>query len=186
MWNKRDEVSPATPGNRVPQGEPLRQDAATTPPGVAREVPKEPVAKAVAAIGPSMIIKGDIVSREELYVDGEVEGKLELQQRLTIGPRGKVKANIRAREVVIIGNVQGNIEASEKITIHKNGSLMGDIKTAGIVIDDGAYFKGSIDIVKSPPIAKVESAKPEHVKAEAVKAETVKTESVKTVQAAHG
>jgi len=181
MWNKRDEVSPALPGTRLPQGELPRQDFAPTSPGITREVPKEPVAKAVAAIGPSMIIKGDIVSREELYVDGEVEGKLELQQRLTIGPRGKVKANIKAREVVIIGNVQGNIEASDKITIHKNGSLMGDIKTAGIVIDDGAYFKGSIDIVKSAPIVKVESSKAEHVKAESVKAE-----SVKAVQAAHG
>src|SRR5229473_1796925 len=163
MWNKRDEASPAMPGSRVTQGEPPRQETAPTPPGAAREVPKEPVSKAVAAIGPSMIIKGDIISREELYVDGEVEGKLELQQRLTIGPRGKVKANIRAREVVIIGNVQGNVEVSEKITIQRNGSLIGDIKTAGIVIDDGAYFKGSIDIVKSPPIFK----KPEPAKVEA-------------------
>ena len=107
-----------------------------------------------------MVIKGDIFSGQELYVDGEVEGKLELQHRLTIGPRGKVKANIKAREVVVIGNVQGNVEASDKITIQKNGSLIGDIKTAGIVIDDGAYFKGSIDIVKSPPIKKVEPVKP--------------------------
>jgi len=95
-------------------------------------------------------------------VDGDVEGKLELQHRLTIGPRGKVRANIKAREVVVAGDVQGNVEASDKITIHKNGSLIGDIKTAGIVIDDGAYFKGSIDIVKSPPI---NVKKPEAVKA---------------------
>ena len=99
-----------------------------------------------------MVIIGEIYSREELLVDGEVDGKLELQHRLTVGPNGKVRATIKAREVVIYGNVQGDVEVSDKITIKKNGSLVGDIRTAGIIIDDGAYFKGSIDIVKSPPI----------------------------------
>jgi cytoskeletal protein CcmA (bactofilin family) len=158
MWNKRDEVPPATPGNRPAQPEQPPQEA-MPPPQTMREIPKPPAANSAAAIGVSMIIKGEISSREELYVDGEVEGKLELQHRLTIGPRGKVRANIKAREVVIIGSVEGNVEVSDKITIHKNGSLIGDIKTAGIVIDDGAYFKGSIDIVKSPVIKKVENFK---------------------------
>lgn len=155
MWNKRDEVPPVAPGSRP--------TPTAVPPalGGLREVPKEAPSSSVAAIGTSMVIKGDIFSREELYVDGDVEGKLELQHRLTIGPRGKVRANIKAREVVVAGDVQGNVEASDKITIHKNGSLIGDIKTAGIVIDDGAYFKGSIDIVRSAPIAvkKPEAAK---------------------------
>lgn len=117
MWNKRDEVPPAPPGNRPIQVPPPRQEAVPPAPGVLREVPKEPAASSVAAIGTSMIIKGDIFSREELYVDGDVEGKLELQHRLTIGPRGKVRANIKAREVVVSGDVQGNVEASDKITI---------------------------------------------------------------------
>ena len=166
MWNKRDEVPPAAPGSRPTQAQPPRQEAVPAAPGGLHEVPKEHASSSAASIGTSMMIKGDIFSREELYVDGDVEGKLELQHRLTIGPRGKVRANIRAREVVVAGDVQGNVEASEKITIHKNGSLIGDIKTAGIVIDDGAYFKGSIDIVKSPPI---NVKKPEVVK-EAAKA----------------
>ncbi len=106
-----------------------------------------------------MIIKGDIVSSEEIYVDGEVEGKLELKHGLTVGPNGKVKANIKAREVVISGDVRGNVDVSEKITIHRNGSLIGDLKAAGIVIDDGAYFKGSIDIVRSAPVVKAADAK---------------------------
>ena len=173
MWNKRDEVPSSAPLNRNAQPEPIRQQAAPAPLQSVREVPKEAAPSSAAAIGSSMIIKGDIFSREELYVDGEVEGKLELQHRLTIGPRGKVKAQIRAREVVVAGNVQGNVEVSEKITIQRNGSLIGDIKTAGIVIDDGAYFKGSIDIVKSPPIVKKpEPAKVEHAKAEPAKVET--------------
>jgi cytoskeletal protein CcmA (bactofilin family) len=159
MWNKRDEVPPAPPGNRPMPAVQPRQDAVPPAPVVAREAPKEPPISGVAAIGVSMIIKGNIVSREELYVDGEIEGKLELQQRLTVGPRGKVHADIKAREVVIAGDVRGNVEVAEKITIQKNGSLIGDIKTAGIVIDDGAYFKGSIDIVKSTPVKKPESVK---------------------------
>lgn len=161
MWNKRDEVPTGAPPNRNAQPEPPRQQQQAAPPPpitTPHEPPKEPTSNR-AVIGSSMIIKGDIFSREELYVDGEVEGKLELQHRLTIGPRGKVKAQIRAREVVVVGNVQGNVDASEKIIIQKNGSLIGDIKTAGIVIDDGAYFKGSIDIVKTPPIKHNEPAK---------------------------
>src|SRR5215467_4619764 len=157
MWNKRDEVPSSAAANRSVQPEPPRPALPPPPHGV-REVVKEPPS-AAAAIGSSMIIRGDIFSREELYVDGELEGKLELQHRLTIGPNGKVKAQIKAREVVVAGSVQGNVEVSEKITIQRNGSLIGDIKTAGIVIDDGAYFKGSIDIVKSPPIKKPETAK---------------------------
>jgi cytoskeletal protein CcmA (bactofilin family) len=95
-----------------------------------------------------MTIKGEIRAREELLVDGEVEGTLELQSSLTVGPNGKVRANIKAREVVVYGSVRGNVEVAEKIAIREQGSLVGDIKAAGISIDDGAYFKGSIDIVR--------------------------------------
>jgi cytoskeletal protein CcmA (bactofilin family) len=133
----------------------------------------------MAVIGASMVIKGDIVSREELYVDGEVEGKLELQHRLTIGPHGRVRAHIKAREVVIAGQVEGNVEVSEKIAIQRNGSLIGDIKTSGIVIDDGAYFKGSIDIVKPPVITK----KPESSKVEDAKPEIIKPDSARAAHA---
>ena len=158
MWNKRDEVPPSQPGQqpKLPESSPQ----AMGPQPVIREVPKAPAPSPRVTIGSSMIIKGDIISSEEIYVDGQVEGKLELQQGLTVGPHGKVKANIKAREVVVSGDVQGNVVVVEKITIHRNGSLIGDIKTAGIVIDDGAYFKGSIDIVRSTaPAAKAMEAK---------------------------
>lgn len=98
-----------------------------------------------------MTIKGDIRASEELVVDGQVEGTLESQSLITIGPSGKVHSNIKAREVVIFGSVRGNVEVSDKIAIRDQGSLVGDIKTAGISIDDGAYFKGSIDIVRPEP-----------------------------------
>jgi cytoskeletal protein CcmA (bactofilin family) len=95
-----------------------------------------------------MTVKGEVYSREELYVDGEIQGSIELQHRLTVGPNGKIRATIKAREVVLHGSIQGNVQAVEKIIIREKGSLVGDIKTAGIVIEDGAYFKGSIDITK--------------------------------------
>jgi cytoskeletal protein CcmA (bactofilin family) len=107
-----------------------------------------------ATIGTSMHIKGEIRTDEELVVDGEVEGVLESQSVLTIGKNGKVKANIKAREVIIFGSVRGNIEVAEKLAIRDQGSVIGDIKTAGISIDDGAYFKGSIDIARPEPKAK--------------------------------
>ena len=115
-------------------------------------VPSAPrVPASTASIGPSMTIKGEIRSREELLVDGEVEGLLESQSLITVGPNGKVKANIKAREVIIFGSVRGDVEVAEKIAIREQGSLIGNIKSAGISIDDGAYFKGSIDIVRPEP-----------------------------------
>jgi cytoskeletal protein CcmA (bactofilin family) len=100
-----------------------------------------------------MYIKGEIRTKEELLVDGEVEGALESHSVLTIGKNGKIKANIKAREVHIFGSVRGNVDVSGKIAIREQGSLVGDIKAAGISIDDGAYFKGSIDIVRPEPKA---------------------------------
>ena len=98
-----------------------------------------------------MRIKGDIRTNEELLVDGEVEGSVESHSLLTVGVNGKVKANIKAREVIIYGKVQGNVDVVEKIAIRDQGSLVGDIKAAGISIDDGSYFKGSIDIIRPEP-----------------------------------
>jgi cytoskeletal protein CcmA (bactofilin family) len=114
-------------------------------------------------MGTSMTVKGEVYSREELYVDGEIHGSIELQHRLTVGPNGKIRANVKAREVVLHGSIQGNVQAAEKIIIREKGSLVGDIKTAGIVIEDGAYFKGSIDITRLET-AKVEPAKVEQAK----------------------
>ena len=103
-------------------------------------------------IGESMRIKGDIFSSEELHVNGEVEGRLDLKTNgLTIGPHGKANASIRAREVIVSGSVKGNVEAAERLVLRKGANLVGDVKTAGIVIEDGAYFKGGIDIARPEP-----------------------------------
>lgn len=93
-----------------------------------------------------MRIVGEVSSDEELQVEGELEGQLTLKNKLTIGPTSKVNANIKANEVVIFGTVKGNVEAENRISLRAGASIVGDIKTAGIVIEDGAYFKGGIDI----------------------------------------
>src|SRR5580704_12338749 len=101
--------------------------------------------------GKTMKIVGEVTSDEELQLDGELEGKLNLKGKLTIGPSSKVNANIKAREVVIYGTVKGNVEAENRISLRAGASIVGDIKTAGIVIEDGAYFKGGIDISRVEP-----------------------------------
>lgn len=159
MWNKRND-EPATvrpPAEPVrPQVEPVRSAAPTPMAPVSQAaMPSPPAApsgpKQQAVIGPSMTIKGEIRAREELLVEGEVEGMLESQSLLTVGTNGKVRGDIKAREVAIFGSVRGNVIVGEKIAIREQGSLIGDIKAAGISIDDGAYFKGSIDIVRPDP-----------------------------------
>jgi len=117
-----------------------------------------------AVIGKSVVIKGQIYGREDLTIDGEVEGTVELQEhRLTIGPNGKVVATVKAREVVVLGTVHGNIETREKIEIRKEAKLVGDIRTARIVIEDGAYFKGNIDIVRAEVAKPAAAPKPQPV-----------------------
>ena len=112
-----------------------------------------------AHIGKSVVVKGEISGTEDLYVDGEVRGAIELRDHgLIVGPNGKVEANVTAREIVVHGTLNGNVHASEKIEIRKTGSLLGDLTTARIIIEDGAYFKGSIDISK--PGQKPEVQKP--------------------------
>ncbi|MDQ6664173.1 MAG: polymer-forming cytoskeletal protein [Acidobacteriota bacterium] len=103
----------------------------------------------VAMIGRAMTIIGQIQSRQDMYIDGDVQGSLELEGcRLTVGPNGKADAGAKAREIIILGSVNGDVDASDKLAVRQGGRLVGNIRTAGVIIEDGAYFKGSIDIVK--------------------------------------
>lgn len=124
----------------------------------------EPERSPAANVGKSVRIIGQIFTKEDLYVDGDVEGTIEsLENKVTIGPNGRVQAGIKAREVIIIGQVHGNVETSDKVDIRKEAKLVGDITTARISIEDGAIFKGSIDIRK--PEAKPAAPKPAPVSA---------------------
>ena len=105
-------------------------------------------AGSTAIFGQSMIIKGSIRSTQDVYLDGEIEGELDVGNcRLTIGPHGKVTANAKAREVEILGIITGNVESTENTAIRPSGQLYGDITTGGIVIENGAVLKGRVEIV---------------------------------------
>lgn len=161
MWNKRRDEEPQRPYN--PQA-PASAPAVPSPVVVKKEAtPVSSMSPAryepdnrgggSASIGKAVKIVGQIFSNEDLYVDGEVEGTVEaMEHKLTIGPNGTVKATVKAREVAVLGSIAGNVEATDKIEIRKDAKLVGDIKTARIIIEDGAYFKGSIDIVKPEPV----------------------------------
>jgi cytoskeletal protein CcmA (bactofilin family) len=101
-------------------------------------------------IGKSVVIKGELTGSEDLTIEGHVEGKIELRQNiLTIGPNGKIKAQVFAKSVVILGEVTGNVTASEKVDLRDNGSIDGDITAPRVAIAEGAHFRGSIDMQRS-------------------------------------
>jgi cytoskeletal protein CcmA (bactofilin family) len=158
MWNKRRDEEPSRPFAPPPSPapvapSPIQPKKEITPVSsmpMGKFEPQSPAGS--ASIGKAVKVVGQIYSKEDLYVDGEVEGTVEaLEHKLTIGPNGVVHAGVKAREVVALGTIQGNVEAHDKLEIRKDAKLVGDIRTARIIIEDGAYFKGSIDIVKPEP-----------------------------------
>jgi cytoskeletal protein CcmA (bactofilin family) len=154
MWNKREEPTPPPaprPATAPPTPSPIEVKKEPTPmSSTPFRSPESESSRNSATIGKAVKIIGQIFSKEDLYVDGDVEGTIECQDnKLTIGPNGKLQAAVRAREVIVLGQIKGNVESTDRIDIRKDARLVGDIKTARIVIEDGAYFKGSIDIVKA-------------------------------------
>jgi cytoskeletal protein CcmA (bactofilin family) len=144
MW-KPTQTGPSSP---APTPEPIRQ----TPSAPAIE-PARPAASAStgeqATIGKGLFIKGEITGSESLYIDGKIEGTINLPgNRLTVGRNGQVNAAINAREIVVLGKVRGNVAATDRVDIRAEGSLTGDVAAARISIEDGAFFKGGIDIRK--------------------------------------
>jgi cytoskeletal protein CcmA (bactofilin family) len=149
MW-KRDEpakpnvpATPAAPQTATPAStpEPLRQNVSQAPRGPER---------ATVNIGKSVVIKGELNGSEDLTIEGQVEGKIELRQNvLTIGSNGRIKAQVFAKSVVIFGEVIGNVTASEKVDIRDNGSVDGDIAAPRVAIAEGAHFRGSIDMQRT-------------------------------------
>jgi cytoskeletal protein CcmA (bactofilin family) len=106
--------------------------------------------RVMARLGSSLHVKGEISGNEDLCIDGTVEGLVHLdEQKLTVGATAKLTADVIAGEVIVYGSVKGNVRAKGKIEIKKDGSVNGDLTTAQIIIEDGAYFKGAIEIDKS-------------------------------------
>jgi cytoskeletal protein CcmA (bactofilin family) len=164
MWKPTNQ--PATPGRPAEPERPSTSTATTTPAMnmTMNETPAAPrpvttTTSDQATIGKSLVIKGEVTGSESLYIDGRVEGSINLSgNRVTIGRNGVVAANISAREIVVLGKVRGNLTASDRVDIRSDGSLTGDVVAARISIEDGAFFKGGIDIRKagSKPDAKSE------------------------------
>jgi cytoskeletal protein CcmA (bactofilin family) len=118
-----------------------------------------------ATIGRSLVIKGEVSGSEPLYIDGRVEGTITLQDnRVTIGRNGSVAANVTAKEVVVMGKLQGNVTVSDRVDIRAEGALTGDVVAHRLSIEDGAYFKGSVDLKKSEQKINADAAK--HAKPE--------------------
>src|SRR5258706_12610098 len=155
MWKPTNQ--PATSGRPA---EPERPSASATTTPVTNMSTSEPasmprpVAPATstsdqASIGKSLVIKGEVTGSESLYIDGRVEGSINLPgNRVTVGRNGVVAANITAREIVVIGKLRGNLMASDRVDIRNEGSLTGDLVAQRISIEDGAFFNGGIDIRK--------------------------------------
>jgi cytoskeletal protein CcmA (bactofilin family) len=159
MWNRRKEEEPPAPKPVAaqPPAQPVKPQPAKETSPMSTTIPSRPTEAFEAAprtgnavLGKSVSVKGQILSREDLTIDGEVEGTIEMQEhRLTIGPNGKVRASVKAREIIVLGTLHGNVETGDRIDIRKEAKLVGDIRTARIVIEDGAYFKGNVDIVRA-------------------------------------
>ena len=163
MWK------PSQPGTSspTPTPEPVRPTATPTP---AYEPPARASAAAStgdqATLGKGLVIKGEISGSESLFIDGKVEGTINLPgKRVTVGRNGQVAANNTSREIVVLGKVRGNITATDRVDIRSEGALTGDVTAARISIEDGAFFKGGIDIKKpdakpGAPTPAGEQAKP--------------------------
>jgi cytoskeletal protein CcmA (bactofilin family) len=119
--------------------------------------------KDIVNIGKSVVIKGELNGSEDLTIEGHVEGTIQLREHvLTIGPNGKIKAQVFAKSVIVLGEVHGNVTASEKVDIRDNGSVEGDLIAPRIAIAEGAHFKGSVDMQRKggAPQAQAKPAAP--------------------------
>lgn len=159
MWKREDPPRPAAPS--APASPPATPSATTGGLGLEREQSRS-MREDVVNIGKSVVIKGELNGSEDLTVEGHVDGKIELKDHvLTIGPHGRIKAEIFAKAVVVLGEVAGNINASEKVDIRENGSVDGDIVAPRVAIAEGAHFRGSVDMQRKATPVTTASGKPE-------------------------
>jgi cytoskeletal protein CcmA (bactofilin family) len=158
MWKRDEAVRPAqTTGSPSPSPAP----EVATP----RAEPTRHSERDMVNIGKSVIIKGELSGSEDLTIEGQVEGKIELRQNiLTIGPNGKIKAQVFAKAIIVQGEVHGNITASERVDIRDNGSVDGDLSAPRVAIADGAHFRGSIDMQGKGAVKPATDARPAETK----------------------
>jgi cytoskeletal protein CcmA (bactofilin family) len=120
--------------------------APTLGPVVACGLSEEEYAMATGVIGKGLFIKGELHGEDDLIIEGSVEGTITMQKNLIIETGGKIKANIETENIIVRGEMEGDLKAREKITIHNGGRLIGDISAPRVEVEDGAYYKGHIDM----------------------------------------
>jgi cytoskeletal protein CcmA (bactofilin family) len=156
MWKRDESVRPTSGQPAAPQ--PAAPATAAAPREASHIMEKD-----IVNIGKSVVIKGELNGSEDLTIEGHVEGTIQLRDHvLTIGPNGRIKAQVFAKSVIVLGEVTGNVTASDKVDIRDNGSLDGDIVSPRVAIAEGAHFRGSIDMQRKgvPAQAKPGDAKP--------------------------
>ncbi len=157
MWKRDESVKPATPPAQTPAAAPSAPVAAAP----ASEPRTQQIGRDNVNIGKSVIIKGELSGSEDLTIEGHVEGRIDLKDNvLTIGPNGKIKAEVFAKAVVVLGEVTGNVTASEKVDIRDNGSVDGDIASPRVAIAEGAHFRGAVDMQRAGAKAQPKSTAP--------------------------
>ena len=146
MWKRDESVKPAAP----PASTPAAAPSASAPAAPQANELRAQLGRDMVNIGKSVVIKGELSGSEDLTIEGHVEGRIDLRQNvLTIGPNGKIKAEVFAKAVVVLGEVTGNVTASEKVDIRDNGSVDGDIASPRVAIAEGAHFRGSVDMQRA-------------------------------------
>jgi cytoskeletal protein CcmA (bactofilin family) len=168
MWKRDEAVRPASGGQPVAAPQPSVQVPAGAP--GSRPEASQQMEKDIVNIGKSVVIKGELNGSEDLTIEGHVEGTIQLREHvLTIGPNGKIKAQVFAKSVIVLGEVTGNVTASDKVDIRDNGSVDGDIISPRVAIAEGAHFRGSVDMQRkgvagqaaAKPVATPQAAAPQ-------------------------
>lgn len=148
MWKRDESVKPTTP----PPPSAAASSPAAAPASPTSDVRPTMIERDKVNIGKSVVIKGELSGSEDLTIEGHCEGKIELRDNvLTIGPNGKIRAEVFAKAVIVLGEVVGNVTASEKVDIRDNGSVDGDIISPRVAIAEGAHFRGSVDMQRGAP-----------------------------------
>src|SRR6266545_2799068 len=165
MWKRDEAVKPTGPGTPATPGAPAQHPTQANAPAQPEARRQQMMERDVVNIGKSVVIKGELNGSEDLTVEGHVEGRIELKDHvLTIGPNGKIKAQVFAKAVIVLGEVNGNVTATEKVDIRDGGSVDGDIVSPRVAIAEGAHFRGSVDMQRKPgqqPQAQGQSRQPQ-------------------------
>ena len=152
MWsnNKQSDypgAAPAQPAAHAPSQSNTSFNSNAAPAASAPIRSSVPSARNLAILGPGLTVKGQISGDEDLQIDGKVEGPIALKgQRLTVGQNGEIVSDVHAREVIVYGKVRGNLHAEDRVEVKKDGSVIGNITGGRVLIEDGAYLKGQIEI----------------------------------------